>query len=170
MSNGRFILLTTLLVAVQLVLTGLCNISATVTLSLLSAIVFCMPTSWSAPVSALAAFAIGIAVDLLAEGPIGLNAAALVPVAAVRKSIIGAFIDKEIVERNYMFSYYRYGYFKIGGSLLLTSIIFFSIFILLDNAGTRDALFCIGRILISSLCSLPFCMATAGILAPRVRR
>lgn len=155
---------------IQLVLTALFNVSPLITLSFLPGMIFCIPTARPTSVVMVEAFILGMLVDVMAEGPVGLNAASLTLVALSQKSIIALILDKDLVERKYSFSYHRYGYLKIGFCLIIASFIFFCAFVFLDSAGTRSFGFNLSRVALSTICSLPFNMVVAGVLAPKQKR
>ena len=85
-----------LLAAIQLLICNYLNISAYITISLLPVLILCFPTRFSTLSAMLVAFATGLATDLLAEGTIGLNVFALLPVAAVRRTLCDWIFGQEI--------------------------------------------------------------------------
>ena len=85
MKTQNFGLLYFLMVLGQMVLCNFADFGPYVMLTMLPAMMICVPLTVSTSLCMLLAFVTGISVDWLAEGVIGLNAAALVPVAAMRK-------------------------------------------------------------------------------------
>ena len=84
-----------LLVAVQMLICNYLNLSAWLMLSILPVMILCVPLRLPTFWTMLLAFVTGCAVDLLAEGHLGLNALALVPVAFVRKEVIRLIFGDE---------------------------------------------------------------------------
>jgi hypothetical protein len=116
------------------------------------------------------AFATGLSVDWLSEGLIGINAAALVPVALMRKPLIRFFLGEDIIIRSDGFSFRKNGIGKISFILMISSIIFLAIYIFLDGAGTRPALFNLTRTGASLICNYILAVIVTGILAADDRK
>ena len=81
-----------LLLVCQIILCNYSNLGPYVMLSMLPAMVLCIPLSVGTPLCLLIAFASGLSVDWLSEGLIGLNTSALLPAAVLRKPFIRMFI------------------------------------------------------------------------------
>lgn len=139
-------------------------------ISLLPAMILCFPTWRPTWWVMTAAFLSGLAVDVLADGMPGLNACAIIPVAALQKPLISLCIDDEIVERNYSFSFHQNGLFKIGMALLLSELLFFIIYVNVDGAGCRTFGFNFLKIIISVAASFAAGMLAITVLAPRQKR
>lgn len=86
-----------IIVGVQLLICNYFHVTAYITLSLLPCAILCMPTKIGPSSAMLIAFATGLTVDFLAEGIVGINALALVPVAGARRWIFDMIIGKEII-------------------------------------------------------------------------
>jgi len=170
MNNNRFITVYVLMLVLQLILTKCCQIGPYLYINLLPAMIFCMPTTRSTSFVMLIAFLSGFLVDALADGPLGLNALALIPCAFVQKPLIGFIIDEDVVERGYSFSFHQFGYIKVGFALLIEVFIFFILYVLFDGAGERSVGFNVAKIFLSSLVSFVFCMVATGVLSPRQKR
>lgn len=170
MNNSRFILVYFLMLVLQLILTKCCQIGPFLYISLLPAMIFCMPTTRRTSFVMLIAFLSGLLVDALADGPLGLNALALIPCAFIQKPLVGFFIDKDVVERGYSFSFHQFGYIKVGLALIIEVFLFFTLYVLFDGAGERSAGFNAAKIFVSSLISFIFCMVATGVLSPRQKR
>ena len=97
MKGQNFGLLYFLLVIGQIILCNFTNLGPYITLSLLPAMILCVPLTVSTPMCMLLAFATGLSVDWLSEGLIGINAASLIPVALMRKPLIRFFLGEDII-------------------------------------------------------------------------
>lgn len=170
MKNGNYIIKFVILLLVQMVLTKYCRIGYHIFISILPAMILCAPTSNKTFLTGLLAFVSGLAVDFLSDGVPGLNAAALVPVAFLQKPFIRIFIDDEIVERHYSFSFWEYGIIKVGLALLAEMAVYFAIYVIADSAGTRTVWFNLLTFFCSMAVSLVFCMVAVNVLAPRQKR
>jgi len=157
-------------VALQMVMTNWFHVSQFVTLTILPAAIMCLPLSISTLVAMLIAFATGLSVDLLAEGVVGLNALALVPVAAMRKPLVSLIIGGDAVERAIDFNFRKNGFTKVTIVILIPLIIFLLIYIIADGAGVRPFWFNLGRFIASLACDLVLCLLVTNTLNPEDRR
>ena len=153
MKTQNFGLLYFLLVLGQMVLCNFADFGPYVMLTLLPAMVICIPLTVSTPICMAIAFATGLSVDWLSEGLIGINAASLVPVALMRKPLIRFFLGEDIITRSDSFSFRKNGVGKISSILLLSTLMFVCIYIFLDGAGIRPAWFNWTRIGVSLACN-----------------
>lgn len=169
MPKGRFAVCFILVLLVQLVLAKYCQWPF-IYICILPAMILCMPTIRPTWWTMIVAFLAGFAVDALADGPLGLNAIALVPIAAIQKSVIRLIIDEDIVERHYSLSFKSNGYSSLSISLAVVYAIFFIIYIFVDSAGIRSFGFNISKFLLSILTSFTFGMVTIAVLCPYQRK
>ena len=122
MKGQNFGLLFFLLVIGQVILCNFTNLGPYVTLTMLPAMILCVPLTVSTPLCMILAFATGLTVDWLAEGLIGINAAALVPVALLRKPLVRFFLGEDLITRGDSFSFRKNGIGKIS-MLTITSLV-----------------------------------------------
>ena len=142
-----------LMVIVQMFICNYFHFSMYVTLSMLPAMVLCIPLSVNTSLAMVIAFATGLATDVFSDAVLGLNAMSLVPVALARKYIIRTFIGEETVERGESFSFRKNGLGKVSAAIALCELIFFAIYIIMDGAGTRPVWFNISRLCASMAAS-----------------
>jgi hypothetical protein len=152
-TNNNFGLMFVLMLICQIVLCNYTNLGPYVTLSLLPAMILCIPTGISTITCLLMAFACGFATDWLAEGLLGLNTAAILPVALIRKGTIRIFLGEDLIARNDSFSIRKNGIGKVTSALLSCTAIFLAAYIFLDGAGTRPFSFCAIRFGVSLACN-----------------
>jgi|BioPla2DNA2_1021312.scaffolds.fasta_scaffold01443_12 cobalamin synthase len=126
-----------LLVVAQLLLCNYFHFTPYVFLTLLPALILCLPTRIGTIGALFIAFGLGLTIDFFAEGLLGLNALALVPVAFVRKPLIELIFGKEPFEHQENLSVQKYGSLRISLALIITLALFLVIYILADGAGTR---------------------------------
>ena len=162
--SQHFGTLYTLLVVGQIILCNYSDFGPYVMLTMLPAMVLCMPTGMSTITTMVIAFFTGLSVDWLAEGLLGLNAAALVPVALARKQIIRIFLGEDILSRGDRFSYRKNGFAKISAAHSLCIILFMAVYITLDGAGTLPLWFCLTKGGISAACSFILAVIVTNIL------
>lgn len=170
MSNSRFIFSFIVLLAIQLVLTKYCQIGPFIYISLLPAMILCMPTSRPVWYMLAVAFISGLLVDGLADGPLGLNAAALLFAAVLQRPVIRIVIDEELVERHYNFSFHSNGYVKILLALAIVAAVYLTAYVILDSAGTRSFWFNALKVLISMPLCILFGIPVISTLSPYQRR
>ena len=126
-----------LLVVVQILLCNYFLVTPYITLSILPIMILCLPLKISTVAAMIIAFVTGLSVDFLAEGLIGINALALVPVAYVRKSLIGFVFGEDLISRGEDFSIRKNGLGEVSMAILLVQSLFLIIYIAADGAGTR---------------------------------
>ena len=148
----NFALTYPLLVICQIIMYNYTHLGPYIILSMLPVMVLCIPTGINTVVCMLIAFASGFACDWLSEGLLGLNTAALVPVALLRKGIIRIFLGEDIISRNDSFSIRKNGLGKVSLAMLSASTIFLAIYVYLDGAGTRPLWFNLARLGASLAC------------------
>lgn len=170
MNRFKYITVFILMLAMQMVLTKYCQIGACVLISMLPAMILCLPTTNSTIVNMLIAMLCGLCVDFLAEGIWGLNAVALLPVAFIQKTVISLVIGKDLVERGYPFSYAANGFFKISLSMLICVLVYTTIYMIMDGVGLNDWFFITRRVILSTVASMVFCLIAANILCPKPQR
>lgn len=168
--NQHFGILYVLLLICQIVLCNYSPLGPYVLLSVLPAMVLCIPLKVGTPLCMLIAFASGLAVDWLSEGLIGINAASIVPVALMRKPIARIFFGEDLLSRQDSFSFNKYGVAKISAAILTSLALFLTIYILLDGAGTRPKTFNLIYFGASLLCNWILCLLVTNILTPDDRK
>ena len=159
-----------LLVVVQMLICNYLNLSAYLMLSILPVMVLCVPLRLPTFWTMLLAFVTGLAVDLLSEGLLGLNALALVPVAFVRKEVIRLIFGDELFARKEDFSLRKNGFGKVALAIFLVQALFLLIYIWADGAGTRPFAFNAIRFGISLAAGWILSLLIVDILAPDTRK
>lgn len=170
MKNHNFGILFTILVIAQMIICNYFQITPYVVLSILPAMILCIPLTVSTSFCMIIAFVSGLAVDWLAEGLIGINAAALVPVALARKSIIRIFLGEDLIARRDSFTFKKNGIGKISVALFAALAIFFVIYTALDGAGMRPTSFNLIRFFASLSASMALSLVVTAVLTPDDRK
>jgi len=169
-TNQNFGLLFFLLVICQIILCNYACFGPYILLSMLPAMILCIPIGISTIACMMIAFASGLAVDWLSEGLLGINAASIIPAALTRKAVIKLFLGEDIIARNDTFSIRKNGLVKVSLALLSTSALFLAVYIFLDGAGTRPLWFCFARFCASLACSWPIGIMVINLLCPDDRK
>jgi len=166
MRGSAFIVRFVILLLVQIVLAKFVQIGPFLYLTILPAMMLCINCSRKPWTIMLVAFVSGMLVDGLSDGIFGLNAAAAVLSAAMQRPLLRFFLGEEIVERGNSISFRRYGTAKILAMIFTSTFLFFLFYVILDCAGTRSFLFCIGKILLSTLSSSLLQLCVVSVLCP----
>lgn len=171
MKTGQnFTIMYLLLLVCQILICNYFHFTPYIMLTTLPAMVLCIPLSTGTIGCMIIAFFSALSVDWLAEGLVGLNAAALLPVALLRKPVLRMFFGEDLIVRKDSFSVRKYGYAKVSAAILLPLAIFLSIYIFLDGAGTRPLWFCLARGGGSLVCSYLLSLIVVNNLAPDDRK
>jgi len=169
-TNQNFGLLFVLVLICQIILCNYTHLGPFIMLTMLPAMILCIPTGISTITCMLIAFAAGLATDFLAEGLLGLNAAALLPVALARKGIIRIFLGEDIIARKDSFSVRKNGMGKVSLALLSATALFLAVYIFLDGAGTRPFWFSLSKFGASLACNWLIGLGVIHTLTPDDRR
>ena len=162
----RYVVTYLILLAIQVALGGLLNLSQYMIICFLPVMIMSLPVTSSPYRLMLVAFISGFAVDFLTHGAMGLTVAALLPVAYARNALIRLVFGAELLSRKEDISIHKQGPGKILLSILLANTLYFIIFIPLDCAGTRSFGFMTVRLLLSVALSTAVSYYVAGVLAP----
>ena len=154
----------------QIALCNFAHLGPYIMLSILPAMIMCIPLSVNTTICMLIAFASGLSVDWLSEGLIGINAASLVPVALARKNLIRVILGEDMINRMDSFSIRKNGLGKILTLMIASGIIFLAVYITLDGAGTRPFWFCATRFWVSLLVNTGLAILVTNILSPDDRK
>ncbi len=168
--NQNFGILYSLLLICQIVICNFSPLGPYIMLTMLPAMILCIPLTVSNIWCMVIAFASGLAVDWLSEGLIGINAASLIPVAFVRKGVIRIFFGEDLITRNDSFSFNKFGVLKVSAALFTATAIFLAFYILLDGAGTRPAWFNWTYFGASLVCNCILALLVTHILTPDDRK
>lgn len=168
--NQNFGILYSLLLICQVALCNFSPLGPYIMLTMLPAMILCTPLTISTIGCMTIAFCSGLAVDWLSEGLIGINAASLVPVALLRKSVIRIFFGEDLISRNDSFSFNKYGTAKVSAAILTSIAVFLAIYIALDGAGTRPTWFNLAYFGASLFCNWLLCLLVTHLLTPDDRK
>lgn len=171
MKTGQhFGLIYVLLIICQIIMCNFTHLGPYIILSMLPAMILCIPTGLSTATCLIIAFVSGLSVDWLSEGLLGLNTAALLPVALCTKGLIRLFLGEDIIIRNDSFSIRKNGLGKVSLTLISATAIFLAVYIWLDGAGTRPLWFCVVRFSASLVCNWILGLIVVRTLIPDDRK
>ncbi len=170
MRKSGFFLVYLLLTVIQMLICNYFHLSAYLMLSILPVMVLCIPLRVGTVGAMVIAFATGAAVDLLAEGMLGINTLALVPVAYVRKEVIRLIFGGELFARKEDFSIRKNGFGKVALAIFLVQALFLAIYVWADSAGTRPFSFNALRFGVSLAAGWAVSLLIVDVLAPDTRK
>ena len=159
-----------LLLLAQLLLSNFFNLTPYLMLSILPVMVLCISIRIGTTGAMLIAFATGLIVDVLGEGLLGLNAFALIPVAFLRKPIIGLLFGNELFARGEDFTPRRNGLWKTVLATVLAQAVFTLLYVWADGAATRPFWFDAARFGASLAAGFLVALLVIDPLAPDARR
>ena len=159
-----------LLLVLQLLLSNYFLFTPYIMLTIMPVMVLCIPIRVGTVGAMLIAAASGFVIDLLAEGVLGLNAIALIPVAYARNSIIRLIFGGELFARQEDFSVRRSGFAKVSLAVLLAQMLFLLVYVWVDAAGTRPLWFLAARFGASLGAGFLLSLLTLEVLAPDPRK
>ena len=168
--KNRFVLTYVLLVIAQMLLCNYFHFTPYIMLTILPIMVFCIPTRVSVFWTLIIAFVTGLAVDYFAEGIIGLNAAALLPVAILRRPLIEAIFGPEPFEQEENITVKKYGLAKVSLAIFIITAIFLLIYNIADCACTRPFIFILAKVCLSLLASYILSLLAINLLSYDDRR
>ena len=142
-----------LLLIAQILLGNFFNFSQFIMLSFLPVMVLMLPIRRSTIFCLIITFIMAVAVDFFADGQLGLTAAALLPVAALRRPVIMFVFGNELFSREENISPHRQGWEKILLATAICSAIFLAVYVIIDSAGTRAAWIDLVKFLLSTILS-----------------
>lgn len=164
MKRNNVILIFLILLVAQIFIWSYLNFTQILTLSLLPAMILCLPNERGPVFSMAIAFVSGIAVDFLAGGLLGLTSFALVPVALSRRAVIRLVYGQELFARGEEISISRYGPMKFIICSMIANALFFILFVWTDGAGMRPLTFNVAKIILSTAASVLLSLVVAGLM------
>ena len=153
-----------LLLIAQILLGNFFNFSQFIMISVLPVMVLMLPIRRSTAFCLVIAFIMGTAVDFSADGHLGLTAAALLPVAALRRPVIMFVFGNELFSREEDISPQRQGWEKILLATAICTAIFLAFFIIIDSAGTRAAWIDLIKFILSTILSTAVSMSVGNLI------
>ncbi|MBR1575813.1 MAG: hypothetical protein IJ654_05110 [Bacteroidales bacterium] len=165
MKRQHYFLTYFLLLILQILICNYLHVSPYLMLSILPVMILMLPIRFGTVFAMILAFVSGLAVDFLAEGVIGLNALALVPVALARKGIIYLIFGSEFFARKEDISIRKHGVTKMSVALVMAQTLFLLIYIWADGAATRPFLFNTIRFAVSLAAGLLLSLLLSHTLA-----
>jgi len=159
MSKSHSILFFILVFLLQLALSNYLHLGPWIMVSLVPFLILQLPLRRSPHVVLLSAFGLGLLLDLLSAGVLGLNAFAAVMAAAPRKMLYRLIVNNDRQDETWIPLLRDAGTIKYGKYLFALTAIYLAAFILLDCVSVRPFGFILVKWVASTLAS-----TAAGLL------
>jgi len=159
MSKSHNILFFILVFLLQLGVSNYLNLGPWVMVTLVPFLILQLPLPRSPHVVMLSAFGLGLLLDLLSAGVLGLNAFAAVMAAAPRKILYRLLVNNDRQDATWIPLLRDFGTIKYGKYLFALTAIYLAAFILLDCVSVRPLGFILVKWVVSTLAS-----TAAGLL------
>lgn len=137
MKNGRLIVIYLIFVIAQIILNNVFNLSQYILISFLPAMIVCLPSRYNTGINLGIAFVIGFIVDFFSTGMIGMSSMALLPVALARNSLLSLIFGEEYFTRREDMLSDIQGFRRTLACVEISLILYLSVYIFVDSAGTR---------------------------------
>lgn len=168
-TNQNFTVTYILLAVAQMVICNYFKVSPYVYVTLLPAMILALPLKIGTIGSMAVAFVTGLGVDFLAEGIIGLNALALVPVALVRLPLLQMVMGDEDSGKENPFGARSASFGRILLAVTIAYAIFTAVYVIADGAGVRPFWFNAARFGASLICDSLLALLVIHVLTPNAR-
>ena len=165
-TNRNFTLIYILLVIGQILICNFINTGPYLMLSVLPALILCLPPGIPVSLLMLMAAISGLAVDWLAEGIVGLNMLAAVPVAFIRNFTVSLLFGKDKTDRAEGISIRKNGFLRVSAAIIICQSVFSAIYIIADGAGARPFWFNASRFGASLAAGWLLSLAVAAVIVP----
>ena len=168
-TNQNFTVTYILLAVAQVVICNYFKVSPYVYVTILPAMILALPLKIGTIGSMAVAFVTGLGVDFLAEGIIGLNALALVPVALVRLPLLQMVMGDEDSGKENPFGARSASFGRILLAVTIAYAIFTAVYVIADGAGVRPFWFNAARFGASLICDSLLALLVIHVLTPNAR-
>lgn len=170
MNNGRYIVTGIIVLVLQLMACEFLNIWPPLYIVVLPLFIMLLPAALSSYILMLLAFALGLVVDALSDGVLGLNATACTSVAFFKNTMLGTvtrYDTQNTVNNIGSKSMSKARFFVL---MLMAHSVFFIIYVLLDGTGLGSIPFILFRMLLNVLVNTLIACVLENLFNYRVLR
>lgn len=161
MNKSHSILFFVLVFLLQLAISDYMNLGPWITLSLIPFLILQLPMQRTPHVVLLSAFGLGLLLDWLSAGVLGLNAFAAVMAAAPRRLLYRRIINNDRHDETWIPLLRNVGFSKYLNYLLILTAIYMAAYILLDCVSIRPIGFILVKFVASTFASTALCLLLA---------
>ncbi len=168
MNNGRYIVTGLIILVLQLLACEFLNIWPPLYIVVLPLFIVLLPAALSSYILMILAFALGLVVDALSDGVLGLNGAACTSVAFFKNTMLGTVTryDTQNTINNIGSKSMSKARFLV--LMMMAYSIFFAFYVLLDGTGLSSIPFILFRILLNVLVNTLIACALESLFNYRV--
>ncbi|MGM9774915.1 MAG: hypothetical protein ACI3Y2_06920 [Candidatus Egerieousia sp.] len=170
MNNGRYIVTGLIILILQLFACEFLNIWPPLYVAVLPLFIMLLPAAFNSYLLMLLAFGMGLVVDALSDGVLGLNATACTSVAFFKKTMLGTVMRYDTQTAINTIGSRVMGRAKFFVMMLMAYAIYFTIYVLLDGMGLGDILFILFRIILNVFVNALIACALESLFNYRVLR
>ncbi len=153
-NNLHTIALITLVIVFQLIINNFINPGPYLFISLMPFAISLIPRSLHINVTMLVCFSLGLTVDVLSRGVIGVNAATATALAVFRGPIYKAFVNSDRQDKSQNPGIRQCGLSKFLLYITAATLAYMFIYCAVESMGVRDIFFFLPQFLLSSLLSI----------------
>ena len=169
MKTGRYFIIFAILTLAQALISNYFLFSQYILISLLPLLIISIPSRYNTPVTLGLAFAAGFIVDFVGGGTLGLTSCALLPLALLRITLLRLVSGEEILsDRNDSPVTHQTTAEQVL-TMVLGCLLFFTIYVWIDAAGTRPFWFNAVRAILSTVVSALLCVLLGNFIFGRNR-
>lgn len=138
----------------QIILCDFVNVGTYIYLCLIPLLLLSFPLKVDTPVLMFIGFGLGLGLDLLSDGVLGLNAASGVALGFARNTIFDLTVNKETYNKTDTPSPFDVGLRKYTIYLLLSILLYMLVYVLFDMAGVRPFFTILAKLSLSTIANL----------------
>ena len=169
MKTGRYFIIFAILTLAQALISNYFLLSQYVLISLLPLLIISIPSRYSTPVALGLAFVAGFIVDFVGGGTLGLTSCALLPLALLRITLLRLVSGEEILSDRDDSPVTHQTTAEQALTMVLGCLLFFTIYVWIDAAGTRPFWFNAVRAILSTVVSALLCVLLGNFIFGRNR-
>jgi hypothetical protein len=169
MKTGRYFIIFAILTLAQALISTYFLFSQYVLISLLPLLILSLPSRYGTPAALGLAFVAGFVVDFVGGGALGLTSCTLLPLALLRFPLLRLVSGEEILTDRDDSPIAHQTTAELALTMVLASLLFFTLFVWVDSAGTRPFWFNTARAILSTVVSGLLCVLLGNFIFGRNR-
>ena len=153
-NNLNRILFYILIVVLQIIVNDYVNFGLYIYICFLPLLILYIPLNKSTPTTMIFAFALGLLIDVLSDGILGLNASASVVLAAIKKPLFSITINKDNYESINIPTIKEVGISKYLKYTSASIFVFLLVYIFFDCISVRPFSFVVAKLVLSVIANV----------------
>lgn len=156
-----------ILTAIQILMDNYLDLGVYVYLFIIPYFILLLPYKYKTISTMLIAFLLGLFVDFLSNGVLGLNAAALTAMALTRQSFLKLVVNEQSMGKYDTPAIKDIGFIGYAIFITLSYLVFFIFYVLFDSLGSGHILLSLLKILISTIANTVLIIILSYIIQQR---